>query len=648
MLAWNQLALDYASAARRGPTISSRLYALVNTALYDSWALFDEKAHGYLFQRPADFNVDHLLEASHEASQQPAATPAEPDSTNRPSPGNPHLDGNTYDAVRQLTMAVAANSVLHSVGDPLFTAASTKPLLPNLSNQATALQQQAIQLLQATGLDAASLSQLQQAALQLGQQVADAINGWAQVDGANQSGNYANTTGYKPKASVFNPSAPNPTIDSTWQPLQVGTDAQGNPIYQNPLTPQWGGVKPFASNTASLVPSEILRPYDSSGNLNQAFVAEVNEVLDLSMNLNGTQKAIAEYWEAGPGTSYPPGVWMEFTNGLIRDRQIGLDQAVQLSFSVAQSLFDAGIAAWATKYTFDSVRPITAIRQLYYGKSTTANGTPLTDWRKTAITGDQWQPYQNPGALTPNFPDVASGHSTFSTAASSVLRNLLGSNLFGKSVTLANNASRYSPNGFDGVSGGSGPSITLAWPYLSGAAEQAGISRLYGGIHFNDGNWRGQMIGAQVGAAVTTKAQSLFQGGEDSLAPASQQFGTMKADQITGLGDSHSDSPHEIYGFGGNDVITAIGDAQYSLFGGDGVDSFRIGTDQPVWIRDLQAGESIQIDAKKLGNPSGLQNLNLGPSELGSQFTDLRLGGRVLAHLDGAWSQDQLQFSAWS
>ena len=67
VLAWNQLALDYASAARRGPTISSRLYALVNTALYDSWALFDDKAHGYLFQRPADFNVDHLLEASHDA-----------------------------------------------------------------------------------------------------------------------------------------------------------------------------------------------------------------------------------------------------------------------------------------------------------------------------------------------------------------------------------------------------------------------------------------------------------------------------------------------------------------------------------------------------------------------------------------------------
>ncbi len=476
---WNQLALDLGTTAGRGPTISSRVYALVNAALYDAWAAFDKEAQGSI--------VD---------LERPIGQPSE--------------------ARTVAAMAMAAHDVLVNVGATLFPGGI---LPPDLLQRAEALLLQAFEALPSGwhGERAAAVAR------EIGQQVSAGINAWAGLDGANQQNNYADTTGYSPEPSVFDPNAPSPTIDSTWQPL---SNAAG--VTQKALTPHWGQVTPFAIGSgANLIPDSILTPYDGNGELNPAFVAELNQVLNFSMNLTAEQKAIAEFWEQGPGTSYPPGLWMAFTNQVIGSQSMGLEEAVKLSFGVSQALFDAGIAAWATKYNFDSVRPITAIRQLYAGQSVGPDGLPLSDWRGTPILGQEWQPYQNPTALTPNFPDVASGHSTYSTAAAGVLRNLLGSNIFDQSVTLADSASRFDPNGFDGVAG-SGDPITLSWATFSQAAEQAGMSRLLGGIHFNDGNLQGQIIGAQVGAITNAKLDLLF---NSSLAPsqaASQPTGAKR------------------------------------------------------------------------------------------------------------------------
>ena len=598
---WNKLTLDLAIAASRGPTISSRVYALVNAALYDAWAAFDKNAQGSI--------VD---------LQRPLGWPSE---------------------VRTVAaMAMAAHDVLVSVGATLFPGGI---LPPNLLQRADALLLQAFEALPPgwRGQRAAAVAR------DIGQQVGAGINAWAGLDGANQAGNYADTTGYTPAPSVFDPNAPIRTIDSNWQPL---TNAAG--VTQKALTPHWGHVAPFAIGSgAALIPDSNVTPYDANGQLNPAFVAELNQVLNFSMNLTAEQKAIAEFWEQGPGSSFPPGLWMAFTNQLIGSQSMGLEQAVKLSFGVSQALFDASIAAWATKYTFDSVRPITAIRQLYFNQSVGPDGVPLSDWRGAPILGQQWQPYQNPNALTPNFPDVVSGHSTYSTAAAGVLRNLLGSNVFGQSVTLADSASRFDPNGFDGVAG-SGDPITLSWATFSQAAEQAGMSRLLGGIHFNDGNLQGQIIGAQVGAITNAKLDLLFSGNVDPSLPlahlsqaASQLFGTMEADILdtitapTGL--------QEIYGFGGNDLLIGGGNGtQYwDLFGGDGIDSFLIKAGGSTLVRDYQIGETIRFDASLLAfNDLGAVQINNSVGEAAQSFTHLSFQGQTLVSLDGTWNRDQL------
>ena len=613
VLAWNQLCQDLATLARRGPTISSRLYALVDTALYDSWALFDRSASGWIFHPDQKVFADSRYSNGGHASGE--GVPSQ---------------------LREAVMAVAADRVLRRVGASLFNG-----LLPQaLLDRSEALLQQSL-----SGLVPAAAGGSPQAVLaqSLGEQVAAAINAFALQDGSNQQNNYRDTTGYTPTPSRFDPSNPRASLDTTWQPLSP-PDASAP---QTALTPQWGGVTPFASGP-DLVPDSVLAPFNSDGSLNPLFVAELNEVLQASMNLTARQKAIAEYWEAGPGTSFPPGMWMGFANGLIRDRQLSLDQAVKLSFGVSQALLDAGIGTWATKYAFNCVRPITVIRQYYYGQTTTDWGEALTDWRETPILGQAWQPYQNPTALTPNFPDVNSGHSAFSTAAATFIRNFLGSNVFGKSVTLADNASRFDPNGFDGLPG-TGSSITLSWDYLNGAAEQAGISRIYGGIHFTDGNWVGQILGTRAGTNASLKASSLFTGARTPTTTIHQDFGTMAADVLTGLPTGASEGVRELYGFDGDDLLIASGgEDRLDLFGGDGVDRFRLSSHGDVWIRDLQAGEAIELNSALFRDGQTLSDVAFRASDQGPGSTDLSLGRTVLARLDGVWSRAQVNLGTWS
>jgi hypothetical protein len=208
----------------------------------------------------------------------------------------------------------------------------------------------------------------------------------------------------------------------------------------------------------------------------------------------------------------------------------------------------------------------------------------------------------------------------------------LGSNLFGRSI----------PQSYRNADGNLAPDPeTLTFKTLSGTAEQAGFSRLLGGIHMNDGNWHGQMIGTRVGAIVSQKAQALFSGGQ-AQDRYQQQFGTMSADVITGQGPDADDSMLEIYGFGGDDILIAAERGAQSLFGGDGRDTFRLSGDDPLFIRDLEAGETIQVSANRA------DALTLGPSRLGGAFTDLSSNGRLLAHLDGQWSAADLTLASWA
>ena len=122
------------------------------------------------------------------------------------------------------------------------------------------------------------------------------------------------------------------------------------------------------------------------------------------------------------------------------------------------------------------------------------------------VDGDQCIPYQNPGIVTPPFAEYLSGHSTFSAAAAEVLKDMTGSDTFGMSVTIAAGSSTVEPGAVPASP------VTLSWKAFSGAADQAGISREYGGIHFDDGDFEARKAGQDVGLQAWSKAKTYFNG----------------------------------------------------------------------------------------------------------------------------------------
>jgi len=159
---------------------------------------------------------------------------------------------------------------------------------------------------------------------------------------------------------------------------------------------------------------------------------------------------------------------------------------------------------WDCKREFDYVRPVTAIRFLMAGQEIQAWGGPFKGTQ--AIPGEQWRAYQTGAQPTPAFPEFSSGHSGFSAAAAEVLRSYTGSDAFGYSVVVRAGTSLVEP--------GAAPAsdLTLAWSTFSEAADQAGMSRRYGGIHFKEGDLQSRAMGRKVGAQAWLKAQAYFAG----------------------------------------------------------------------------------------------------------------------------------------
>jgi hypothetical protein len=152
-----------------------------------------------------------------------------------------------------------------------------------------------------------------------------------------------------------------------------------------------------------------------------------------------------------------------------------------------------------------SARPnITAVYFLCTGSQITAWG----GYDQGAITmdGSQWFPYQEAIVVTPPFPEYCSGHSTFSAASAYTLQQLTKSDNFGDSYTAPPGSSQIEP--------GYAPtqSVTLSWPTFSAAAAEAGISRQYGGIHFNQGDQDGRALGKQVAAQAFPKVLGFMTG----------------------------------------------------------------------------------------------------------------------------------------
>jgi hypothetical protein len=118
------------------------------------------------------------------------------------------------------------------------------------------------------------------------------------------------------------------------------------------------------------------------------------------------------------------------------------------------------------------------------------------------ISGETFRSY----IATPPFAEYVSGHSTFSAASAEILKSVSGSDAFGASVTIAAGATPVEPGAVPAQP------VTLSWATFSAAADQAGISRRYGGIHFESGDLEGRALGQKIGTLVWEKALTYIDG----------------------------------------------------------------------------------------------------------------------------------------
>jgi hypothetical protein len=463
VLPWNEAFLQGVRGSRLGPPMVSRALAVAHTCMYDAWAAYDRIAVGT------------------------------------------RLGGQVQRPARERTLANKETAISYAAYRaaldlfPWDKASVFDPLMASL------------------GLDPGDASTDPARPAGIGNLAAQAVLEFRHRDGANQLGDehggtpgvpYSDYTGFEPVNAPMDIRLPfdSATVvdPSQWQPLRF-VDGTGAVVTQPFVGAQWQRVTPF-----SLASADGLRsPTGAARFGTREFLAQANDVLELSAGLTDTHKAIAEYWSDGPRSELPPGHWSLFAQWVARRDRRGhaerdLDRDVKLFFAVTNAIFDAGICAWDNKWAFVSVRPITAIRMLYQGHRVRAWGGPGRGTQ--LIAGGEWFPFQPTTFPTPPFPEYASGHSTFSAAGAEILRLFTGSDRFGLEVTIAAGSSRVEP--------GLTPAapVTLSWPTFSDAADEAGISRRYGGIHFEQGDLEARRDGRLVARQAWSKAQSYFRG----------------------------------------------------------------------------------------------------------------------------------------
>jgi hypothetical protein len=298
-----------------------------------------------------------------------------------------------------------------------------------------------------------------------------------------------------------------------WQPLiynngQACLDSNSGteetcPGIQVFVAPHWERVKLFALNSATQFDDMLTIPPPDYLKNTGRYLDDVNDMIQFSRSLDTQRKLIVEYWADGPSSELPPGHWGLFAQFVSQRDDHTIDQDAKLFFAMHNASFDAGIVAWHIKRKYDGVRPITAVRFAKQGQTITAWGGP---GRPTeTIPGEKWSPY-NPGSnLTPPFPGYFSGHAVFSRSSATVLPLFKGSDHFGFSVVLPPNFGRVE-------AGIPAEPTTLSYATFSDAANEAGLSRLYGGIHFADDNTIAQAVGYLIGVQAWSKASAFFNG----------------------------------------------------------------------------------------------------------------------------------------
>jgi hypothetical protein len=447
---WNEVMMQQVRPTRPGPPIAARQMAVVHTCIYDAWAAYDNKALGTRLgaslRRPG---VERTDEYKHKA------------------------------------ISYAAHACLRN-------------LYPTRGNQIDAA-------LVAAGYPVLTTAVVNSAE-DIGLKAAAAVIAYRATDGSNQTGAlnggaaYSDYTGYAPvnTSTVVNDL-------NRWQPLP--------PVFpqvsaQKFIAPHWEKVKGFAVTNPAMFDALVPAPevYPSAG-----FTQQALDLIDLSANMTDERKAIIELWADGPDSELPPGHWGLIAQWLSTRDNHSIDDDAKMFFAMHNASFDAGIVVWHLKRKYDYVRPITALRTLFANQIITAWGganyhNPANTAQPFAkqILGKDWSPY-NPGSnLTPAFPEYTSGHSVFSRSSADTLGYFKQSNVMNYTATFPAGHSRVEP--------GFAPFVDYSWTFATfqDAANAAGWSRRYGGIHFEDGDLESRNMGVQVAKLSWCKAVAYF------------------------------------------------------------------------------------------------------------------------------------------
>jgi hypothetical protein len=244
-------------------------------------------------------------------------------------------------------------------------------------------------------------------------------------------------------------------------PVGVGLWVPTPPAFAPALEPCWGDVRPFVISHGSAC-NPGAPPAYSEDPASQCY-AEAMEVYDTVNGLTSEQLAIAEFWADNPGqTGTPPGHSISILGQIIAQHDLPLDVAAEAYAKVGVAVADAFISCWWMKFEYNLLRPVTYIMDVV---------DPA--WPLTPV-------------VTPPFPEYTSGHSVQSGAAAQVLTDLFGDLAF---TDHTHDARGMEPRSFDS---------------FFEFADEAAISRLYGGIHFRTaielGVEQGKCIGEQVSA----------------------------------------------------------------------------------------------------------------------------------------------------
>ncbi len=306
---------------------------------------------------------------------------------------------------------------------------------------------------------------LLQQSLAYSQQASAHILAWASKD------NYKETRTFEKHSISSEP--------DKWQPTP--------PAYMEAIEPHWAKIRPFVLDSCNqFVPG---RPVAFSADKDSPFMKQVTHVFETGKNLSEEQKEIASFWDCNPFVMNvrghvmfatkkitPGGHWMGIAKIACQKANTDLTRTAQVYALTAVSLADGFISCWDEKYRSNVIRPETLINR---------------------YIDESWTPLLQ----TPPFPEYPSGHSVISTAASVTLTSLFGDNFsFADSTEVRFGLPVRNFNSF------------------SEAAEEAAISRLYGGIHYmpaiTEGVKQGQAVGELVVDRIKTQKQVLAENKE--------------------------------------------------------------------------------------------------------------------------------------